>query len=138
MIKKLKLPLSLILAFLVSAIIGFSDVQARSISKSTLIAQLQSRYQWVYIENSGSFTQLSSSVTGGYDKAAQDYAKYLSNMGRTKIYIVNSGLNNALKQYVGYTPATPDPEVAKAVKARGITLYCFEADVYYRPAPVVN
>ena len=130
--KKFRLSASLILAFLMSAIIGFSGVTARSISKSAMIEQLKNRYQWVYIENApGNYTQLIHSTTKGYQAAAQEYADYLTDLGPKKIYTTYGPLHNALQQIVSsYDPAYPDPEIQRAVNSRGVRLYCFKAEVY--------
>lgn len=126
MIKKIRLPLFLILAFLASAIIGFSEVQAQSISKSTMITQLQTINQRVYVEEAGRFTQLTSSLIGGYDQMAEDYVAYLQSLGTKKIYVGDSSLYDALRKKVSsHSSATPDLEVVKAVKS---IFYCFEVN----------
>ena len=134
--KKFRLSASLILAFLMSAIIGFSGVTARSISKSAMIEQLKNRYQWVYIENApGNYTQLIHSTTRGYQAAAQEYADYLTGLGSKKIYTTYGPLHNALQQIVSsYAPAYPDPEIQRAVESLGAQLYCFEARVGQDPS----
>ena len=134
--KKFRLSASLILAFLMSAIIGFSGVTARSISKSAMIEQLKNRYQWVYIENApGNYTQLIHSTTKGYQAAAQEYADYLTGLGSKKIYTTYGPLHNALQQIVSsYAPAYPDPEIQRAVESLGAQLYCFEARVGQDPS----
>lgn len=131
--KKFRLLLTLFSAFLVSAIISFSSVTTRKITKSTMIEQLKSRYQWVYIENGpGDYTQLISSTTSGYEEAATNYLNYLKGLGELKgkrIYTVYAPLYNAIKRKFGSYSIKPDKEVKEAVESRGgVKLYSFVID----------